>query len=662
MATIERMEHNKAKLTITIDAETFSAAVQQAYFKTAKHYNIPGFRKGHAPRKVIENMYGEGVFFEDAFELVWGDAYDAALEEHELTAVDKPSITIEKIGLDEGIVYTAEVQLKPEVTLGAYKGIEVEKPTYTVEDADVDREIELERERGARFISVERPVENGDRVVLDYSGSVDGVPFEGGTAEEQTLVIGSGAFIPGFEEQIVGMAIGQERDITVTFPAEYHAENLAGKEAVFHVKVREIQVKDLPRGSTTSSPRTFSEYDTLEELRAARRKAHGGARPGRNEKTATENLCIKTVCDNASVEVPACMTERQVNYMLQDMAYRLSTSNLSLEDNCKYTGTNLGRAARELPHRGRGAREDAAGARGRGQGGERCLHGRGARGGDPHPGRAQRRGARGVPRAAQRERPRLPARPQGGREGRGADRGQRGAHRAQGGAGSGAGRSARRAGQLTTTAAQGRAALRRRRKDGDPMNLIPMVVEQTNRGERSYDIYSRLLQDRIIFLGGEIDDDTANLVVAQMLFLEGDDPDKDIFLYINSPGGSVSAGLAIYDTMQYIKCEVSTICIGLAASMGAFLLAAGARGKRRALPNAEIMIHQPSGGAQGQATDISIHAEQILRIRERLNEILSARTGQPVEKVRLDTERDNYMSAEQARAYGIVDEIIPARR
>ena len=194
------------------------------------------------------------------------------------------------------------------------------------------------------------------------------------------------------------------------------------------------------------------------------------------------------------------------------------------------------------------------------------------------------------------------------------------------------------------------------------MNLIPMVVEQTNRGERSYDIYSRLLQDRIIFLGGEIDDDTATLVVAQMLFLEGDDPDKDIFLYINSPGGSVSAGLAIYDTMQYIKCEVSTICIGLAASMGAFLLAAGARGKRRALPNAEIMIHQPSGGAQGQATDISIHAEQILRIRERLNEILSARTGQPVEKVRLDTERDNYMSAEQARAYGIVDEIIPARR
>ncbi len=194
------------------------------------------------------------------------------------------------------------------------------------------------------------------------------------------------------------------------------------------------------------------------------------------------------------------------------------------------------------------------------------------------------------------------------------------------------------------------------------MNLIPMVIEQTSHGERSYDIYSRLLKDRIIFIGGPIDDDTANSVVAQMLFLEGDDPDKDINLYINSPGGSVSAGLAIYDTMQYIKCEVSTICIGLAASMGAFLLAAGAPGKRKALPNAEIMIHQVSGGAQGQATDINIQAEQILKLKKRLNEILAERTGQSVERITRDTERDNYMSAEEARAYGLIDEVFPPRR
>ena len=194
------------------------------------------------------------------------------------------------------------------------------------------------------------------------------------------------------------------------------------------------------------------------------------------------------------------------------------------------------------------------------------------------------------------------------------------------------------------------------------MNLIPMVIEQTSHGERSYDIYSRLLKDRIIFIGGPIDDDIANSVVAQLLFLEGDDPDKDINLYINSPGGSVSAGLAIYDTMQYIKCEVSTICIGLAASMGAFLLAAGAKGKRKALPNAEIMIHQVSGGAHGQATDINIQAEQILKLKKRLNEILSARTGQSVERVTQDTERDNYMSADEARAYGLIDEVFPPRR
>ena len=194
------------------------------------------------------------------------------------------------------------------------------------------------------------------------------------------------------------------------------------------------------------------------------------------------------------------------------------------------------------------------------------------------------------------------------------------------------------------------------------MNLIPMVVEQSAHGERSFDIYSRLLKDRIIFLGGPIDDDVANLVIAQLLFLEAEDPDKDIYLYINSPGGSVSAGLAIYDTMQYIRCEVQTICVGLAASMGAFLLAAGAKGKRKALENAEIMIHQPSGGASGQATEIRIHAEQILKIRDRLNQILAKRTGQPLSVIETDTERDNFMTAEEAKTYGLLDEVIAPRR
>ena len=190
------------------------------------------------------------------------------------------------------------------------------------------------------------------------------------------------------------------------------------------------------------------------------------------------------------------------------------------------------------------------------------------------------------------------------------------------------------------------------------MSLVPYVIEQTSRGERSYDIYSRLLKDRIIFLGEEVTDVSANLIVAQLLFLEAEDPGKDIHLYINSPGGSVSAGLAIYDTMRYIKCDVSTICLGMAASMGAFLLAGGTKGKRFALPNAEIMIHQPSGGAQGQATDIKIVSDHIIATRKRLNEHLAANTGQPLSVIEVDTERDNYISAEEAKAYGLIDSVI----
>ena len=193
------------------------------------------------------------------------------------------------------------------------------------------------------------------------------------------------------------------------------------------------------------------------------------------------------------------------------------------------------------------------------------------------------------------------------------------------------------------------------------MSLVPYVIEQTSRGERSYDIYSRLLKDRIIFLSEEVNDVTASLIVAQMLFLESEDPNKDINFYINSPGGSVTAGMAIYDTMQYIKCDVSTICIGMAASMGAFLLAGGAKGKRMALPNAEIMIHQPSGGARGQATEIQIVAENILKTKKKLNEMLAANTGKPIEIIEKDTDRDNYMSAQEALEYGLIDRVIEHR-
>lgn len=337
MATVEKQENNRAKLTISVPPEAFGAAVQQAYQKTAKRYNVPGFRKGKAPRKVIETMYGEGAFYEEAFEIVWGDAYDAALAEHSLTAVDKPALDIETIDAQSGVVFSATVQLKPEVTLGAYKKLEVPEPDFAVTDADVLAEIEKEREKNARFIEQDRPVESGDRVVLDYSGSVDGEKFEGGTAEDQLLVIGSGTFIPGFEEQLIGLKVGDERDIQVKFPAEYSAP-LAGKDAVFAVKIKAVQVKELP-ALDDEFAKDISDFDTLDALKADK-KAKMDEKAAKNRQNAIENIALQKATENAIVEIPAVMVDRQINHMLRDIAYQLSMSGLSLEDYCKYTGTD----------------------------------------------------------------------------------------------------------------------------------------------------------------------------------------------------------------------------------------------------------------------------------------------------------------------------------
>lgn len=337
MATFEKLENNRAKLTISVSPEAFGAAVQKAYQKTASRYNVPGFRKGKAPRKVIETMYGESVFYEEAFDLVWGDAYDAALAEHDLTAVDKPSLDINKIDA-EGVEFTAEVQLKPEVTLGAYTKLEVPEPDFVVKDEEVVAEIEKEREKNARFIEVDRAVETGDRVILDYSGSVNGEKFEGGTAEDQLLVIGSGTFIPGFEEQLVGLKAGEEKDINVKFPEEYSAP-LAGKDAVFAIKIKAVQIKELP-AMDDEFAKDISDFDTLDTLKADK-KAKMEEKAAKNRQTAIENIALQKAADNAIVDIPTVMVDRQINYMLRDISYQLSMSGLSLEDYVKYTGTDM---------------------------------------------------------------------------------------------------------------------------------------------------------------------------------------------------------------------------------------------------------------------------------------------------------------------------------
>ncbi len=337
MASFEKLEGNKVKLGMTISAEDFDKAVDKAYLKLRKTITVPGFRKGHAPKGVIEKAYGWYVFVDDAFDEAYPAVYEAAVKEHDVKPVDRPDITILSAEKGEDVAFEAVVTVMPEVSLGQYKGIEVEKQEYNVTDEMVNAEIERERENVARMIDVERPVENGDEVELDYSGTVDGVKFEGGTAEHQTLVIGSGMFIPGFEEQMIGMNVGEEKDLNVKFPDEYHSDELKGKDAVFHVKVHAVRVKELPEADDEFA-KDVSEFNTIAELRDHKKEEL--EKKAMNEaKAKKENDVIEKAVANATVDIPDVMIDRQADRMLNDIRYRLSMQGISLEDYCKYTGT-----------------------------------------------------------------------------------------------------------------------------------------------------------------------------------------------------------------------------------------------------------------------------------------------------------------------------------
>ena len=337
MASFEKLESNKVKLGMTISAEDFDKAVDKAYLKLRKTITVPGFRKGHAPKGVIEKAYGWYVFVDDAFDEAYPAVYEAAVKEHDVKPVDRPDITILSAEKGEDVAFEAVVTVMPEVSLGQYKGIEVEKQEYNVTDEMVNAEIERERENVARMIDVERPVENGDEVELDYSGTVDGVKFEGGTAEHQTLVIGSGMFIPGFEEQMIGMNVGEEKDLNVKFPDVYHSDELKGKDAVFHVKVHAVRVKELPEADDEFA-KDVSEFNTIAELRDHKKEEL--EKKAMNEaKAKKENDVIEKAVANATVDIPDVMIDRQADRMLNDIRYRLSMQGISLEDYCKYTGT-----------------------------------------------------------------------------------------------------------------------------------------------------------------------------------------------------------------------------------------------------------------------------------------------------------------------------------
>ena len=336
--TYEKISSNKAKLSFVIPAEQFDEAMQKAYLKNRSRINVPGFRKGKAPRALIERMYGEGVFYDDALELLFPDAYEAAVKENDLKPVDRPEMTsVDQIGAGQDLKFTCEVFVRPDVELGQYKGLEVEVTRQTVSEDDVNARIEQDRQKGARTIDVEdRPVEDGDTVNLDYAGSVDGVAFAGGTAQGQTLKIGSHQFIPGFEEQMVGMQIGEEKDLNVTFPEQYHSEELAGKAAVFHVKVNSIQRTELPEldddfAADVSDFNTFAEYkdSIVKELTE---------RAEKNNEVTIENALVEKAVDNATIDVPHAMIHEQLDYMMREMEMRMAYQGLRMEDFLKYTG------------------------------------------------------------------------------------------------------------------------------------------------------------------------------------------------------------------------------------------------------------------------------------------------------------------------------------
>ena len=338
--TYEKISGNKARLTFTIPAAEFALALHQAFLKLRNRINVPGFRRGKAPRRIIETLYGASVFYDDAFEILFPDVYRAAIKEFDLKPVDQPQIDLDEIGDGKDLKFHLEVFVRPDVTLGEYKGLTVEADLQKLTDEMVDARIEEDRNKASRTIDVEdRPVQEGDTVNLDYAGSVDGVPFAGGTAEGQTLTIGSHQFIPGFEEQMIGMNLGEEKDLNVRFPDEYHAEELKGKDAVFHVKVNGIQMTEKPELDDDFAA-DISEFDTFREYKE-NIVSELTKQIEKSNDVAIENALVEKAAENAQMDIPAAMIEDQAENLVRDMGMRMSYQGLRMEDYLKYTGQTM---------------------------------------------------------------------------------------------------------------------------------------------------------------------------------------------------------------------------------------------------------------------------------------------------------------------------------
>ena len=640
MATqVEELPDNKVRLTVEVPQADLQHAVEHATHDLAEAVKVPGFRKGKVPPQVLEARVGRERIFTEAVESHIGGWFMNAAATTNIRPVAAPEYDYElPSSEDSDFQFTATVAVQPKPEPADWSQLEVPFAEPEVPQELVEQELEALRESVAELAPVEdRPAHTGDVLVVD---ALD----ENGEGQRDLVVeLGSGRLVEEIERALTGASSGETKEVEF--------ESVDGSTAKATVAVKEIKEKVLPPLDDDLA-RAASEFDTLAELRADLEQRMHDVLEEESE-TQYRAAAVDLLVQASNVQVGGPLVEARTRELLNGLGRSLESRGISAEAYFQLSGQTAEQlvqrmteeaalsVARELVLEAVAdqlelevtdseiedlIREQAElPATTRTRRSSRCSTPAARSCCGPTCACARRSTASRPRRSASRSRSRAPARRSGPRQGIPTDRDETVDPRQQG---------------------------------ASMSPLIPMVIEQTSRGERSFDIYSRLLNERIIFLGTPIDDQIANLIIAQLLHLESEDPDKDLSIYINSPGGSVYHGLAIYDTMQFIKPDVQTICVGTAMSMGALLLAGGAKGKRMALPNAKILIHQVWGGFQGQATDIEIHARETIALKRRLEEIMSEHTGQEIDKVSKDMERDYFMTPQEAQDYGIIDSVI----
>ena len=666
---------NEVELSVEVPAETVKKAYDRTVAKIRDEMVLPGFRKGRVPvNLVIQNVGADfirGEALEDAIP-EWGDE---ALREAGLydDAVGTSDLQVGPLDESQDYTFSLKVQTMPVPKLGEYKGLEVPKREVEVTDDQISAQLAMLQERLASLQPVEdRAVQTGDFVLMDLEGSRDGEPIEGAQGKDQMYEVGRGNLIPGFEEELVGVKRRRGEELRRHLPRRLPRRG--ARRAAGHVhgrRSRRSRRRSSPSWTTPSPPTSASSRPSTSCATTCASACRRPPRPAREREFRA--AAVEKAVEHATLAVPSTMIDREAHRLYHELEERVGERGLTME---VYLGV-LEKTEEDIEEEMRPQAEFIIKRR---LVLEAIAQAEALEVTDDEITEVVKHDAE----ALGRDHLQLLA-----------DLEKSGRHEAvrdemllakavdfvadasvpvpMTEAEEAAAEESADVWTLTPTDAVEPGAIRVSKRgnhtertesieEGEHVTpLVPFVIEQTSRGERSFDIFSRLLNERVIFLGTPVIDEIANLIVAQLIHLESDDPDKDISLYINSPGGSVYAGLAIYDTMQFIKPDVSTICVGSAMSMGALLLAGGAKGKRFALPNARVLIHQVTGGYEGQATDIEIHAREVLNLRKRLDEIIADHTGQEIDKVRTDTERDYFMSAAEAKDYGIIDDVIAHR-